>query len=113
VWINLGLLALCANVALVGEHPIGVAAWLAVAALLAANAVFHLIGTWQTRQYSPGLISGILLYVPLAAYGYVHFVASGQALVATAVGSFVLGASYHPLAHLNHLRRARRATKKA
>lgn len=109
VWINVALLALCANVALAVGTRVGVAAWLAVSALLFSNAVFHLIGAWHTKRYSPGVITGTLLYVPLSIYGYVHFVTTGRASTGTAVVSFLIGASYHPLAYLNHLRRARRS----
>ena len=113
VWITVALLALCANVAQAGQRPLAIAAWLAVAALLFSNAVFHMIGTWQTRRYSPGVITGTLFYVPLAVYGYAHFISTGKVSAGTAIASFVIGASYHPLAYLNHLRRARQATKKA
>ncbi|HEY4282796.1 MAG TPA: HXXEE domain-containing protein [Chthoniobacterales bacterium] len=73
----------------------GAAAWLALAALLAGNAVFHIIGSIQTRRYSPGMVSGILLYIPLAIYGYFYFLRNGwvsvpAALVATILGGFLL-----------------------
>ncbi len=113
VWINVALLALCANVALAGQTPFALAAWLAVATLLFSNAVFHLIGAWQTRRYSPGMVTGTLFYVPMAVYGYAHFLSTGKVSPGTAIASFVIGASYHPLAYLNHLRRARQAAKKA
>ena len=43
------------------------AGWFAVAiaSLVSLNAMLHLSGTILTRTYSPGLISGIVLYVPL------------------------------------------------
>jgi len=64
---------------LAGTRGNGVAAWLALAALLAFNAVFLLVGSIQTRRFSPGTISGILLSIPLAIYGYVFFLSSGRA----------------------------------
>ena len=41
--------------------------WLAIAiaALLFVNGVLHLLGSIVTRSYSPGLFTGIVLYVPL------------------------------------------------
>jgi hypothetical protein len=40
---------------------------IAVATIAAVNALAHLIGTLVTAHYSPGLISGIVLYVPLGS----------------------------------------------
>ena len=62
--INVVLVLFSANVALASQarRGNGVAAWLALAALLAFNAVFHLVGSIQTRRYSPGMISGLLLH---------------------------------------------------
>jgi hypothetical protein len=39
--------------------------WLILAALLAANAVFHVLGVFRLRRYSPGVVTGVLLYFPL------------------------------------------------
>src|SRR5450759_1989409 len=39
-----------------------VAGWLALAALLFANAIFHIKGTVVTRRVSPGVRSGVLFY---------------------------------------------------
>jgi hypothetical protein len=47
----------------------------AVAALgtaMATNVVFHLGGTLLTGTWSPGLASGVLLWIPLAAVALVH-----------------------------------------
>ena len=51
-------------------------AW-AVAALgtaMATNVVFHLGGTLLTSTWSPGLASGVLVWIPLAAAALVHAV---------------------------------------
>src|SRR5581483_11473877 len=73
--INAALLVLGLNVALAGAGataggtrvsssippPLAVPAWFALAALLASNAVWHVIGTIRTRRYSPGVCTGVLL----------------------------------------------------
>ena len=41
-------------------------AGIAIATILFSNAFAHAFGTIITRTYSPGLISGIVLYVPIA-----------------------------------------------
>ena len=111
VFINVLLIAFSVNVALAMNAPRGngVAAWLTLAVLLASNAIFHIIGAVQTRRYSPGMVSGLFLYVPLAVYGFVHFLKSGQASVWTALAAITIGGSYHFLASANHRRRTRRA----
>ena len=87
----------------------GVAAWLTLAALLFSNAIFHIIGAVQTKRYSPGMISGIILYIPLAIYGFAHFLRSGQASMGTALLAFAIGGSYHFISFANHRRRAQAA----
>ena len=94
VIVNAMMLALCAGVGLQGPTPSGVAAWLTVAALLATNAVWHVVGAVRTRSYSPGMVTGILLYLPLALGGYPWFIRSGEASVGTAVIALAIGASY-------------------
>jgi uncharacterized protein with HXXEE motif len=83
------------------------AAWLTVAALLFSNALFHLQGAIKTRRYSPGIATGLFLYVPLAIFGYVYFLGTHRASVGTAALAAFLGGSYHFWAALLHRRRAR------
>lgn len=89
------LLVACYDVATLGQRPLGIAAWLTVMALLVSNAVWHVIGAVKTGNYSPGMITGLVLYVPLAVYGYARFLRSGQSSLSTAIIAFALGASYH------------------
>ena len=77
--INALLLALCLYVGVLGSRPAGVAAWLTVMALLFGNALWHMSGAIRTKSYSPGMVTGLLLYVPLTIYGYFRFLSSGQA----------------------------------
>jgi hypothetical protein len=114
ILINAVLLVFSVSVALAVQAPKGngVAAWLALAALLFSNAIFHIVGTIQTKRYSPGVISGIVLYIPIAIYGFVHFLGSGRASIPTALGAAFIGGSYHFIAFANHRRRARAARTK-
>jgi hypothetical protein len=88
------LLLFCANVGTLGLTPVGVAAWLTLTALLTGNAVWHLIGAVRTKSYSPGMVTGLLLYLPLAIYGYARFLRAGLATVPTAIVAAVLGVGY-------------------
>jgi hypothetical protein len=87
---NALLILLCLSVAQSGRTAQGVAAWLTLAALLFGNAVFHLVGTVRTRRYSPGLVTGLLLYVPMAIVGFGHFLRARKA--AALVILLILGA---------------------
>jgi 1,4-dihydroxy-2-naphthoate octaprenyltransferase len=113
--INAALLAFSVSVALAVQAPRGngVAAWLALAALLFSNAIFHIVGAFQTKRYSPGMISGIILYIPIAIYGFAYFLQTGRASIATALAAALIGGSYHFIAFANHRRRARIARAKA
>ncbi len=92
--INGLLLILCYDAGQLGPTPTGVALWLTVSALLAGNAIWHLVGAYKTRRYSPGMVTGLLLYLPLMVWGYVSFLHAGLASYATAIVAFVVGASY-------------------
>lgn len=110
VIINGLLLVACYDVGALGFTAIGIASWLALTALLFSNAVWHVMGAIRTQSYSPGMLTGLLLYVPLTIYGYARFLRSGQASIPTAILACAVGASYHLwIANALHKWRARRA----
>lgn len=51
--------------------------WITLVALMAWNAVFHLRGALATRRYSPGMLTGLVLLLPLAAASCAHFLRAG------------------------------------
>ena len=95
VIINGLLLVACYDVWALRSRGIGAATWLAVMTLLFTNGIWHVIGSVKTRSYSPGVVTGLLLYVPLTVYGYVYFLRAGQVSASIAVAAFAVGASYH------------------
>lgn len=113
--INAVLLVFSVNVALAVQAPRGngVAAWLALAALLFSNAIFHIIGAFESKRYSPGMITGIVLYIPIAIYGFDYFLQSERASITTASVAALIGGSYHFISFANHRRRTRAAKAKA
>jgi hypothetical protein len=89
--INAMLLIVCADIASLGRTRPGVIYWMIIAALLCGNGIWHAWAALRSRGYSPGMITGLLIYVPLAIYGYTQFLGSGAvsirvALIAAAVG---------------------------
>ena len=104
--VNALLLIICFDTGAMIGRRLGAALWLLVAALLFSNALWHLRGAVKTRSYSPGMITGLLLYVPLTIYGYDHFVRSGRVTAVTALIAFAVGGSYHLWAGFMHRARA-------
>ena len=104
--INALLLVVCAISGLLGLGRRGAALWLTIAALLGSNGIFHIQATVRRRAYSPGLITGIVLYLPLLLGGYWYFVSRGLASVATAVAAAAIGCSYPWMSLRAHMRRA-------
>lgn len=109
IGINALLIVVSLAPAMQPAQPSSIALWLTVAAIVAGNAGFHLRAVFKMREYSPGVITGVALYVPIALVGYRHFVTTGRASVGTAVAAAILGGSYNWISVLSHRRRARRA----
>jgi hypothetical protein len=105
--INVLLIILCYDVAALGSSQFGIILWLGVMAMLAANGIWHLKGVVKTRSYSPGVFTGMLVYLPLAVFGYYFFLHSKQITVLTAVIALVIGASYQMWSNIYHRVRAR------
>ena len=115
--INAAILLACVQVGLlawtkdVEVQTVGVAAWLTIAALLFSNAVFHVVGTIRTGTRSPGVVTAIALYMPLAVVGYWYFVHDGKVSLGIATAAAVVGGSYHLWTALLHKARARHSVE--
>jgi len=92
--VNVILLAVCVNAAVATDTSFGAAYWIAVSAILASNGLWHLWAAIRGRVYSPGMVTGLVLYIPLAIYGCIHFLASGAVSVGGAVVALLIGGSY-------------------
>ena len=106
VVINAVLVAIALVPPVLGPSPRGLAMWLVVAAIGAVNALFHLWATFRGRAYSPGVVTGALGYLPLAALGWNGLVQSGIVSPGTTIQAVVVGAGFHVWSAWNHRRRA-------
>jgi uncharacterized membrane protein len=95
VWINTFMMCACAFALYFGSTPRGYAVWYYVAAIAAANACFHLWGVFKLKAYSPGVVTGTLLYIPLFAEGTIQLVPSAEVPLTTAIAAGVIGIGYH------------------
>ena len=68
--------------------------WFVVAAVAGANGLFHVRATLRTRTYSPGVVTGVILYIPLAVVGGAYLLRTGLASPLTAVQGVAIAAGY-------------------
>jgi hypothetical protein len=109
VVINGILLLACLGAALQGPTPQGVALWLTVVAILLGNVGFHIMAVLRTGAYSPGVVTAVLLYLPLGIYGFRYFIHARLASTGTAAAALLVGFSYPIWSQWNHRRRSARA----
>jgi Protein of unknown function with HXXEE motif len=86
--VNAIFILLCVTGALVGlEKPVFS---LSIAALFLINTVMHLVPMAIVRRYSPGVVSAVFLYVPLAIYAFYVVDEAGKLSTLTVIGAFLL-----------------------
>ena len=75
---------------------------LSIGSLLLFNGLTHLAVSLRARSYAPGMVSGLLLYIPLGITAYILFLRSGQISVSQALVSSLLGITYQviPIGYL-------------
>jgi hypothetical protein len=106
--INVLLVAISFNPVLSGLTSRGIIWWLSVASILVVNSYFHIKAVILSKRYSPGVITSILIYMPLGIYGYWFFLSTGQISWVTAILCSFAGIAYYLFSSFNHLRRARK-----
>ena len=71
VSINMTFLALCFIAVVVGSSNLVYS--LSIAALLFINTMFHIGGSIRLRGYNAGLLTALILYLPVSIYAYYYF----------------------------------------
>ena len=102
--INAALLLALLTGAMAGRRERSVALLLTISALLFANGCWHIWASYKSRSYSPGTITGTLLYLPLGVFEYLSWIRLREASVGTAVFALIIGCSY-PLWSANYHKR--------
>ncbi|MEW6555359.1 MAG: HXXEE domain-containing protein [Actinomycetota bacterium] len=86
--VNALFILLCVAGALVGmDQPFFS---LSIAALFLINTVMHLVPMAMVRRYSPGAVSAVFLYVPLAVYAFYVVDQAGELSALTVFAAFLL-----------------------
>ncbi len=92
-----------------GYSAPGIRAWLTILTFMSWNALFHLRGAIRTRRYSPGMITGLGIFVPLALASYVYFVGAGYIDAVSAVLCIAVALTIQPVLDSIKKRRAKRS----
>lgn len=85
-------LLLCVVAILIGENDLIFS--MSVAGLLFINGLMHVVGCVRAKGYAPGVITGILLYMPISGYAYYLFISSGQLMLKGVIVTGILGLLY-------------------
>jgi hypothetical protein len=89
---------------LLGATARGFAYWTMVALIAGANGLFHVVATARTKRYSPGLVTGVALYLPLAILGVGHLLRLGLASATTVAQAVLIAAAYSMWSSWRHRR---------
>jgi hypothetical protein len=82
---------------------------LAIAALIALNGLLHLLATIRLRRYSPGVVTGLILCLPLGVLAYVIAARTNAITATAAVLSVLLAIALHAVPLIAALVLARQA----
>lgn len=100
VVVNGLFLLLCAAGAIAGDRSPFLG--LSIASLLFFNTLMHIGGSIRAKGYAPGLVSGLLLYLPLSSYAIYLLITSGKLTLTESIAAGLLGVLYQavPLGYL-------------
>jgi hypothetical protein len=108
VILNAALLAACLNYALMARTTLGAIWLLGLSALLCSNGLWHAWASVKTHTVSPGVVTGILLYVPLMIVEFNWYLRTGRVNFRAAAAAAVAGGSYQVWSALYHRGAAKR-----
>ena len=102
VIVNVALLAACVNYALLANTALGAAALLGLSALLCSNGLWHAWASVMTHTVSPGVVTGMMLYIPLMIVEGNGYLRGGRTPLWAAAIAIALGGSYQLWSALYH-----------
>lgn len=82
------MLALAIIIVLTKDNYAGL---LIVFGFLSCNAVFtHVVGAIKTRSYSPGMVTGVLIYIPLTVMSYIVLYETGKETIGMIIACLII-----------------------
>lgn len=105
VIINAGLLVTLLEGALAGSTLFGAVVLLTFSGILFSNGCWHLWASYNSHSYSPGTITGTLLYLILPFFEYFGWMRLGRISPSSAVVALLIGTSYPLFSALYHKQR--------
>lgn len=100
--VNVALLSACLGYALVAQTRWGATALLGMCALLCSNGLWHAWASVKSHTVSPGVVTGILLYLPLMIVEFNVYLQARRVTLWMAALALVVGSSYHLWLALYH-----------
>ncbi|AQZ52750.1 HXXEE domain-containing protein [Martelella mediterranea] len=95
VFINTAVMFIAALGLFYGDSPSGASIFLGLSTAMAVNALFHVYGVIRLRKYSPGVVTSVILLLPLYAIGLITVVGGGVLPVWLPFVYLVFAAAYH------------------
>src|ERR1700744_6438689 len=95
VWINTLMMCACQFAFYFGSTLHGYFIWYYTAAIAAANACFHIWGVIKLKAYSPGVVTGTLLYLPLFLIGTTQLISTDKFPLYKAIIAIIVAIGYH------------------
>jgi hypothetical protein len=102
VIVNGVLLAACVNYGLEAETELGAAALLGLSTLLCSNGLWHAWASVRTHTVSPGVVTGVMLYIPLMIVEGNGYLRGGKTPLWAAGVAMLVGGSYQGWSALYH-----------
>jgi hypothetical protein len=102
VTVRVALLVACVIYALLANTQFGVAALLGISALLFSNGLWHAYASVKSHTVSPGVVTGILLYVPLIIVEFNGYLRAGRVSLWMAALATMVGGSFHAWLAIYH-----------
>jgi len=105
---NILLIGGSLNPAINAVSEVTIIIWLAFASIVGINIFYHVKGSILSRTYSPGLITSLIVYLPLVVYGYYYFISTGKVPIWIVAICSVTGIASQAFLYYNHKRRVRK-----
>ncbi|WP_221392934.1 HXXEE domain-containing protein [Dyadobacter sp. NIV53] len=100
VWINTLMIGVCVLPLYLGENPRAISIWYCNTAIAGINACFHIYGVFVLKKYSPGVVTGVLFYLPLFIVGSWQLLSAESISLLKASVFVAIAIGYHVFSYI-------------